>query len=345
MPIQTPLKQPPLLPVEVDLAARYILDVQRRDGQIPWYPGGKTDPWDHVECAMALTVARHLDAARAAYRWSRRTQLEDGSWWSEYSDGLPAPGAHRDANMSAYICVGVLHYFLATGDRAFLEEMGETVRAAVRFVLSLQAPEGQIRWAKRADGSISDRALLTGSSAIYLSLCCAIHIAGLLGQTVPTWQAAAERLARAIRSRPRLFDQTKARYAMDWYYPILSGALAGKVAQDRLKRSWRRFVMDGWGVRCVCDRPWVTMAETAELVMTLALMEARDAAGNVLDWIRTNRYENGAFWTGITVPERCIYTREQTTWTGAAVILATDVLHNLTPAWRVFRSAEGRRRS
>ena len=50
-----------------------IAAVQHPTGALPW-PDGHTDPWDHVECAMALVLGGRLDAARAAYRWLARTQ-------------------------------------------------------------------------------------------------------------------------------------------------------------------------------------------------------------------------------------------------------------------------------
>ena len=43
-----------------------IRAVQLQDGMIPWFAGGHTDPWNHVEAAMALTVgALSKDAGRA----------------------------------------------------------------------------------------------------------------------------------------------------------------------------------------------------------------------------------------------------------------------------------------
>ncbi|MDP4917320.1 MAG: prenyltransferase, partial [Haliea sp.] len=30
----------------------YLLACQRPSGEIPWFEGGYTDPWDHVEAAM-----------------------------------------------------------------------------------------------------------------------------------------------------------------------------------------------------------------------------------------------------------------------------------------------------
>ena len=56
---------------------------------------------------------------------------------------------------------------------------------------------------------------------------------------------------------------------MDWYYPILGGALRGAQASARIAERWDEFVVDGLGIRCVDDRPWVTGAETCELVMAL----------------------------------------------------------------------------
>ena len=62
----------------------------------------------------------------------------------------------------------------------------------------------------------------------------------------------------------------KSRFSMDWYYPVLCGAVTGGEARRRIDKFWDKFVVPDWGVRCVSDRPWVTMAETSELVLTLA---------------------------------------------------------------------------
>lgn len=340
MPVVNSVNKRVLPPVNIDLTADYILGVQKESGEIPWHADGKTDPWDHVECAMGLTVAGRHAAAKRAYKWSSQTQSPDGSWWSEYQGGIPKADAHKDANMTAYIAVGVLHYYLATHDTTFLRSMWPIVRNAMTFVLHLQGPGGEIYWAKRADDSISPTALVTGSSSIYLSLRCAIYIATLLDLEVSAWESAATRLAEALRYKPHRFDQTKARFAMDWYYPILCGAISGVAGSNRLRGAWHKFVMDGWGIRCVSDQPWVTMAETSEMVITLAAIGEREAAATLFEWIRTNQHETGAYWTGITVPDRRIYTQEHTTWTGAAILLATDILYELTPAWRLFTTAQ-----
>jgi GH15 family glucan-1,4-alpha-glucosidase len=323
--------------VDTAAAAGFIASVQKPNGEIPWSAGGKTDPWDHVESAMGLDVAGNRSAAEQAYEWSARSQNPDGSWWSEYREGEPAPGAHKDPNMTAYIAVGVYHHFLLHRQTAFLARMWKTVQRAMAFVTGLQRPGGHIPWAQRADGSISSRSLLTGCSSMYLSLRCAANIAALLGEETHRWREAAFRLGEAIRSRPHLFDPTKARFSMDWYYPVLCGAVTGEAADRRLASGWARFAVPGWGVRCVSDRRWTTMAETAELAIALAATGRFGEAESVLSWIADKKYPDGAYWTGVTFPDGVIYTAEKTAWTGAAVLLAADILYDLTPASRLFR--------
>ncbi|HAZ32172.1 MAG TPA: hypothetical protein DCY61_05725 [Dehalococcoidia bacterium] len=61
--------------------ANFIRNHQLPSGAIPWYEGGITDPWDHVECAIALDLSGRLDEASRAYRWLREVQNPDGRWW------------------------------------------------------------------------------------------------------------------------------------------------------------------------------------------------------------------------------------------------------------------------
>ena len=73
MPVEIP-SLPGLLSVEdVRRTATAIARTQEPDGAVPWFRGGHTDPWDHVECAMALLVAGEVEAAERAYDWLFRT--------------------------------------------------------------------------------------------------------------------------------------------------------------------------------------------------------------------------------------------------------------------------------
>ncbi len=49
-----------------------IASVQQPDGNIPWVPGGHTDPWNLVEAAMALDVGGRFAQAERAYDWLPR---------------------------------------------------------------------------------------------------------------------------------------------------------------------------------------------------------------------------------------------------------------------------------
>ncbi|MBU2261063.1 MAG: phenyltransferase domain-containing protein, partial [Proteobacteria bacterium] len=55
--------------VDVIGLADFITGMQKSNGEIPWSEGGKTDPWDHVESAMGLSVAGYLREAEKAYEW------------------------------------------------------------------------------------------------------------------------------------------------------------------------------------------------------------------------------------------------------------------------------------
>ena len=57
---------------------KLILDIQSCDGSITWEKGKKLDPWDHVEGAMALSVAGEIDEAKKAYKWMQSNQEEAG---------------------------------------------------------------------------------------------------------------------------------------------------------------------------------------------------------------------------------------------------------------------------
>jgi hypothetical protein len=324
-----------ILPVNVSGLAAFIAGIQKDNGEIPWSIGGKTDPWDHVESAMGLTVAGFYDEARRAYDWMAATQHSDGSWFSAWRKGQVEDWT-RESNFSAYLAVGMFHYYLITDDGGFLEKMWPVVRAGIDFAVSLQAPTGEIYWAKNKEGVVDRTALLTGSSSIYMSLKCALAIASLLGETRRDWHTALEKLGHAIKHLPNRFNMIKSRFSMDWYYPILCGAVSGLDARTRIDKAWEKFAVPGWGIRCVSDRPWVTMAETSELVLSLAAIDAYEDAETVFAWLGDKRYEDGSYWMGVTFPDAVIWPDEKTAWTCAAVLLAYDALNDLTSGSRLF---------
>ena len=323
-----------LTPAQCRQTAESIATIQLTSGEIPWSLSGHTDPWDHVECAMALTAAGLVDQARAAYEWSRTQQRSDGSWAIQYRRGV-IEDANTDSNFCAYIATGVWHHVLTTGDREFAERMWPTVRDAIDLVLNLQAGTGEIYWAQGPNGAFEE-ALLTGCASIYHSIRCALALADHLGQSQPEWEVAVGRLGHAITDHPGAFTE-KLKYSMDWYYPILTGAVRGATAHDRIAERWSDFVVDGLGIRCVDDRPWVTGAETCELVMALDAMGERDRALQQFEAMQHLREVDGSYWTGLVFSDGKRWPVERTTWTGAAMILAADSLSETTTGSGIFR--------
>ena len=323
-----------LTPAQCRQTAESIATIQLASGEIPWSLAGHTDPWDHVECAMALTAAGLVDQARAAYEWSRTQQRSDGSWAIQYRRGV-VEDANSDSNFCAYIATGVWHHVLVTGDHEFAERMWPTVRDAIDFVLNLQAGTGEIYWAQGPTGVLRE-ALLTGCASIYHSIRCALALADLLGEQQPEWEVAVGRLGHAITDHPDAFTE-KPKYSMDWYYPILTGAVRGAPAHDRIAERWSDFVVDGLGIRCVDDRPWVTGAETCELVMALDTMGERDRALQQFEAMQHLREVDGSYWTGLVFSDGKRWPVERTTWTGAAMILAADSLSETTTGSGIFR--------
>ena len=275
----------------LDSTAAYIERTQLSSGAIPWFEGGIIDPWDHVEGIMGLAVAGRFEQARAGFEWLANQQLDDGAWYAAYQDTASVDSSRKETNFVAYPATGLWHYYLASGDVTSLRDFWPVVVQAMNWVTHLQTDEGEIFWAVDTEKGISEDALVTGCSSIYKSLECTARIAQVLGQDPAPWLAARERLGHTLRHKPHRFDRTwpsKERYAMDWFYPVLTGVLSQTAAQARLDQRWSAFVEASLGCRCVVEEPWVTVAETCELIMACVcanrLQEAEQLFKNLLQF-------------------------------------------------------------
>ena len=314
-----------------------IAAMQQPPGSIGW-PDGHADAWNHVECAMALSACGLAGPARLAYDWLQVTQRADGSWPKQTAPGGVVTDAAADTNQVAYVATGVWHEFLVTGDVAFVHAMWPTVRAAIGFVLGLQQPRGEIAWERAARGAPADHALLTGCSSIHQSLQCAVSLAETVGEPQPEWELAAGQLGHVVACHPEAFAD-KSWFSMDWYYPVLAGPGRGRPAAERLAGDWQRFVVPGLGVRCVADQPWITGAETCELVLALDAIGDTARAREMFRSVQHLRDADGAYWTGWQFVNRNHFPAERSSWTAAAMILAADALSGTTGASSLFRDA------
>ncbi|MBW8484319.1 prenyltransferase [Actinomadura sp. PM05-2] len=334
-----------LTPDDIVATAQSIVRQQEPSGAIPWFSPthgvpGHVDAWNHVEAAMALRVAGLGGPARRAYEWLAGAQRPDGSWPAKWVLGeVTEPGG--ESNQAAYIAVGVWHELVTTGDEAFARRMWPVVRAAIEFTLGLQTRRGEILWIRHEGGEAADHALLTGCSSIYQSLRCAVALAERLGEPRPEWELAADQLGHVVAAHPEAFAD-KGRWSMDWYYPVLGGPVRGADADRRLAAQWDTFVVDGLGCRCVSDQPWVTAAESCELVMALDANGRRDDALALFTTVQHLRHEDGSYWTGWQFENQRHFPGDRSTYTAAAVVLAADVLEGATPGARIFKEIAGR---
>jgi hypothetical protein len=334
---QTPAIPGILSADDVARTAATIAAVQQRDGAIPWATGQHVDVWNHVEAAMALLVGGEVEAAQRAYEWCLRTQRPDGSWPMKMTDGV-VDDPSAETNMCAYLAVGVWHHWLVRRDEAFVRRTWAAVRAALDLVVSLQLPFGGIAWSREVGGKVNAEALLAGSSSIYQSLRAGLALAELAGEQQPEWELAAGRLQHALRAhRDRFLD--KATFSMDWYYPVLGGAVRGDAGIALIDSRWDDFVVPGLGIRCVDTNPWVTGAETCELVLALDALGDGDRAVALLRDMQHLRDVDGAYWTGYVFPDDAIWPVEHTTYTAGAVILAVDALAGATAGSGIFRGS------
>ena len=327
---------------ELDATARHLAALQQPNGMIPWFPGGHCDPWNLVETAMALDVAGLHAEAMAAYRWLVSTQLPSGAWHNYYAADGSIEEDKLDTNVCAYLATGALHHWLCTSSRDDAQALWPAVERALSFVLAQRRDDGLVLWAIEADHTRRwDYALLTGSSSIAHALQCGARLGAVLGHRRPRWNRAAEQMIAAIVERPDAFEP-KQRWAMDWYYPVLCGAHDVSGGKARLADGWATFVMEGRGVRCVSDEPWITASETAECAIAFATIGDTDTAADLLRWTRSHRRADGSYWTGLVYPDSVVFPfEERTSYTAAAVILAVDAIAATGPASRIFAPHAG----
>lgn len=323
--------------VEGILSAEQVADtaaaikaMQEPWGAVPWTVGEHVDMWNHVEAAMAMLVGGEVEAAELAYAWMPGMQRADGSFPMKIVGGVPDDD-RGDVNMTAYLAVGIWHHWLVRRDIAFVRQYWPTVQAALDWVVSQQVDWGGINWTPT-----EDYCLLTGSSSIYHSLRAGVALADLLDDPQPEWELAGGRLGHAVREHRDLFED-KSVHSMDWYYPVLGGAVRGRAAFELLDSRWDDFVRPGLGILCVSTNPWVTGAETCELAMALDTLGDHRRALTLLQDMQHLREDDGRYWTGWVYgdadtdpetgePRNVHWPDEHTTYTAAAVILAVDAL-------------------
>ena len=297
---------------------------------------------------MALdTAGRHDAAAGPPVTTSSRRQSARRLVPGVARLDPDATDGHVDTNAVAYVAAGALHHSLSTADAAsgaIAVAVVLLVEAAVDYVLSGPA--------RRRRGGVVARpgcrrlgAPRAPPSAVYLSPRCRARLAAPVGAGPTSHGSAARRaLRRAIVGGGAGTFLDKSEYAMDWYYPVLSGALDPAAARRRIAAGERCFVV-AEGVRCRSDRRWVTTAETAECVLAYLRLGDSATALRLFSSLGDKRRSSGAYLTGLVHPERSEFPlAEETTYSAAAALLAADALGDGAATTALFSSRQTRTR-
>ena len=209
------------------------------------------------------------------------SQREDGSWPAKWVLGeVTEPGG--ESNHAAYVAVGRLARAAGHRRRARSpSEMWPTVRRAVDFVLGLQTARGEIIWIRHA-GRLARRS--RAAHRLLLDL----PGAALRGRPRRAPGRATARLgARRRPARPRASPATRrrspTRAGSRWTGTTRSSA--ARYAAPPAYRADRRAVghlrrRRAWAAAASSDQPWVTGAETCELVLALDAMGDPDGRGS-----------------------------------------------------------------
>ena len=257
---------------------------------------------------MALLVGGQVEAAERAYAWCLATQRADGSWPMKIVAGV-VEDASGETNMSAYVAVGVWHHWLVRRDLG--------VRAPA---LAGRAPRprlGRLACSCRSAGSpgrrsgptagparVNEEALLAGSSSIHHALRAGCR-PRRAARRPAAGVGAGRRPARATRcASTATCSWTSRRSRWTGTTRCSAAPSAARPAHGLLRARWDDFVVPGLGIRCVDTNPWVTGAETCELVLALDALGDRDARRcGCSPTCSTCAHDDGGYWTGYVYPD------------------------------------------
>ena len=319
--------------------AKSIKTNQLDSGAIPSNADLSHDPWDHIEAIMGLNFLKDKESSDLAFKWLKNNQNKDGSWYAKYSNNDPIE-LNKPTHFGPYISVAALHYYKIFSDKDKLFELWETIQSAIDFSIDLQNSNGTIPWSVDKNNQIENDFLLTGSSSILKSLECAIAISKILDlDSNEKWTKAYESLAYAVRNPEGLFDKTtdRSRFSMDSYYPIISGVLLDYEKEKYIKKIFKDFYVEGIGVKCVVDEPWVTVAETSEFIISLVISNELEEAKKILVEVMNISDSNDIPYMGWQYVENIFWPEEKPSWTAAALILAADSIFDFSPGSDILK--------
>lgn len=308
---------------ELDSSLDFLVSLQSSSGMIPWFKGGRADPWNHTEAAIALALGGRLSDARAGARWLLRMQNNDGSWCHFYlSNGVAEP--RRESNTCSFPVLLVAILDRLGGSRGLLSPYVEMALRGLDYVISHQRDDGSLPWAIDPRGDGYPTSLVAASSSICDSLAVAEDLCERYGiGDCARYKDARQKLSESLSQSAGPYADTSG-WAMDHYYPLLGGVEGWTSLSEGFLG---RFYVPDWGVRCMLGREWFTAAETAETAMALHISGDEALAQDLYMALQRFRRPGGGYLTGMVGPQGITFPHdEQSSYSVAAVIISSFLL-------------------
>ena len=266
------------------------------------HPVGARASHRSVEPGRGRDGARRRQPLR---RGRARVRLADAACsttparWHAYYVGDEVKEHTLDTNVTCYVANGVWHHYLCTRDSGFLEDDVPGRRARDRLRARQPAPDRRDRVGRRSRAASKARARCSPDRRASTRRCAARSPPpNASAANGPTGSCRSARSPSRSRTGP---SASSTRTAGRWTGTTRSSSAcsAGTRPKRGSRRSGTRSSRPDRGVRCVSDQPWVTAAETCELVMALDAIGLHDRARTLFEWVQFLRHDDGSYWTGM----------------------------------------------
>ena len=246
-------------------AKDWILANQNEKGAILWDQTGKWDYWDHCECLIALAIYQEWEAFDKGIHFCLGQLDDKGLVKSEYINEKVTK-AFNEAHHTAYIFLPLLQKYLVDQDLDYLKSFRTQIHFIYATLKKFKAEDGFYFWAQDESG-FSDNSLITATCSIELSRRAYNRICEILGDTdcLDTSEAITSSSLKSKNFNRDGIDRS--RFSMDAYYPLLCNCGNKSDAEKVLQK----FYVEGMGVKCVVEEPWITLAESSECVIACLL--------------------------------------------------------------------------
>lgn len=315
---------------ELISAKNWILKNQKDNGEILWDDKGKWDFWDHCECLIALSIYEEWDAFRRGLDFCLSKVDQEGLVKSQYIDGKISQD-YFEAHHAPYIFLPLLQKYFIDKDINYLLRYRSEIHQIYKGTLKFKDADGYYHWALDQNG-LADDSLVTSSCSLELSrraynkICKLIQDEDFIDP---------DKIISDNKLNSNKFDRggiDRSRFSMDSYYPMLCNSGTKKDVNKTLNK----FYVNGLGIKCVEEEPWVTFAESSECIMALYKIGLKEEAKKIFDEVLKHKNHKGYFPTGYQYELGVYWPEEDSTWTNAAVIMAADCIYDISGKEKVI---------